>query len=236
MRGTKAICGVVPLETGELRVSPETVSLIKDIVTALAAGTGAVVAVMGLSTWKAQLRGRTEYELARRILRATYRVRDHLQAVRNPVMSAGEISTALEEAGVEREPGPTNPPETDQAVYNRRWNRVTEALSELQVEEREAEVLWGSAFDGVFNDLRECVSDLWYVVWRHIGDVSDRPGVRVDAEERQEIDDVLYRTKKDDDFTKKLKLAVGDVEAQVRPHLKVHRSMLGRFVAKWTGP
>jgi len=50
-----------------------------------------VVAALGLQAWRTQLKDKTEYELARRVLRAVYQVRDSRQAVRNRVQSSPEI-------------------------------------------------------------------------------------------------------------------------------------------------
>lgn len=60
------------------------ITLIKDIITGLSAFTAAVIAIMGLQAWKKQLKGKTEYELAQRLLRATYKVREAFSWVRNP--------------------------------------------------------------------------------------------------------------------------------------------------------
>jgi len=44
-------------------------SVLKDIVIIFAAISGAVVAILGLSTWKRQLKGKVEYDLAKKILK-----------------------------------------------------------------------------------------------------------------------------------------------------------------------
>lgn len=71
------------------------ISLIKDIVTILVALVGGGVAIYGLISWKRQLKGKTEYELARRVLRAVYRLRDAIRGIRNPLQSTGEIEHSL---------------------------------------------------------------------------------------------------------------------------------------------
>ena len=59
-------------------------NIIKDI--ALTCGTivGIYVAIRGLNTWNRQLRGTSEYDLARRVLRCVYRHRDALISVSVP--------------------------------------------------------------------------------------------------------------------------------------------------------
>jgi hypothetical protein len=77
-------------------------SIAKDIFTVLASITAGIVAIIGLQTWKKQLKGKTEYELAQRLLMAVYKIRDAIYYVRNPFMSAGEINQALKDANVEQ--------------------------------------------------------------------------------------------------------------------------------------
>ena len=57
----------------------------KEIVVAGAAVAAACIAYLGLAAWKKQLHGRSGYELARRLLRAVYSVRDRIVRVRTPL-------------------------------------------------------------------------------------------------------------------------------------------------------
>ena len=50
------------------------ISIVKDIVTALSALTAAIITVIGLSTWKKQLKIKTEYDLAQRLLKSVYKI------------------------------------------------------------------------------------------------------------------------------------------------------------------
>jgi hypothetical protein len=114
------------------------------VVTIVAALTAAAVAVLGLRAWHVQLRGRTEYDLARRVLRAVFEVRDQLSAVRRSYVPAAEIVDAFQDSGLD--PATidfANDPRRDSLVYQRRWKPLAKALSDLAVEAVEAEVLWG---------------------------------------------------------------------------------------------
>ena len=64
------------------------VTLIKDVITGLSALTAAIIAILGLQAWKKQLKGKTEYELAQKYLRAIYKIREAFAWVRNPYQSA----------------------------------------------------------------------------------------------------------------------------------------------------
>ena len=69
----------------------ETLKIITDVVTAGAVLTAAIVAVRGLSSWQHQLRGKSEYELSRRILVSVFKYRDALKGVRHPAMWPNEM-------------------------------------------------------------------------------------------------------------------------------------------------
>ena len=68
----------------------EAIAITKDVVLTIAAAAGMYVAIRGLSTWNRQLKGGVEYELTRRLLRCTYRLREAIKSVRNPVMWSNE--------------------------------------------------------------------------------------------------------------------------------------------------
>lgn len=199
---------------------------IAQLVLAASAAVGAYVAWRGLHTWKAQVKGQNSYELARRLLRAVYEVRDEIYTVRGPMMLAGEIAEALKEAGFEDEEngGPRPHPDADRAVYQMRWKGLAEVLSDLQVEEREAEVLWEKDRREMTADLHRCVSDLWYAVWQHLRHQTDNFHANLDPEELRELEDVLYMTSRDpdeDEFTGQVEEAVQKIETDLRPYLKI---------------
>src|SRR3954451_15902945 len=70
------------------------VSVIKDVITGIAALVAAVVAVRGLRAWKRQLAGNASYELAKRVLASALKVREEIRNVRNPIIFAGEMQRA----------------------------------------------------------------------------------------------------------------------------------------------
>lgn len=120
------------------------ITVIKDIVTTLSAGTVAYVAVLGLRAWRIQLRGRTEYELARRILTAVYKLRNAIELVRNPVLLSTEIDRSVKEAKFDVEASdPDFERKSTAAVLQRRWHSVTAALVDLELGALEAEATWG---------------------------------------------------------------------------------------------
>jgi hypothetical protein len=62
------------------------------ILTAVAIG-GVLIAWSGLSTWKKQLHGVHEFDLARRILLSVYKIEDGVKNVRSPFLGINESSS-----------------------------------------------------------------------------------------------------------------------------------------------
>ena len=108
----------------------QVISVSKDIVLAVAAITGSVVAVMGLDTWKRQLRGHSEYELSRRILVSLYKYRDAINGVRHPAMLSYEMPEPPDEIidSMNREQirffGISH-------AYQKRWDKVQDVKATL---------------------------------------------------------------------------------------------------------
>lgn len=190
--------------------------------------TGAYVALVGLNTWKTQLRGRTEYELARRTLRAVLEVRDQIAGVRHPFISPGERSEALKEAGSGANDGHvTEDEQGDQLVYDRRFRKLSNALSDLRVELLEAEVLWGKGIRVPEGKLRDCIGKLYAAVHHHLmrksGAIS---GDSLPDKMREGFLNTLYLVSRDpseDEFATKVEDAVAEFEELLRPHLRLGR-------------
>lgn len=69
----------------------------KDLILSTAAITGAYVAVSALGAWKEQLKGKTDYDLSRRILITIFKCRDAIEVLRHPIMSGNEMPMPSEE-------------------------------------------------------------------------------------------------------------------------------------------
>lgn len=183
----------------------------------------ALVARSGLNTWRRQLRGQAEYELARRVLRALLRVRDEIGVVRSPVISGGEFWAAFKEAGLEAPEGSVSAgTKGSELVYDRRWRRLVTAVTELEAELLEAEVLWGAGSRAPEAELRKCVAELFAAVSMHARMLSSpSPSSSltsvVDGQFR-----TLYRVHSDADpdiFGQRVDKTVTAFEGLLRPHL-----------------
>ena len=190
----------------------------------IAALSAALVAIAGLSTWRRQLKGQAEYELARRVLRAVLKVRDEMSGVRAPIILGGEYAAAYQEANLT--PPDNGLPGADskgaELVYERRWNRVVSAMRDLEAELLEAEVLWGAQVRASAAKLSTCIGELFAAVSMHLRmqATGDPHGTLARVVEQQFR--ILYEINSDaepDAFGAKIAGAVREFEALLRPHL-----------------
>lgn len=185
----------------------QTIQTITSITTAIAAIVGATTAALGLTAWKKQLKGKTDYELARRYLRAVYKIRDAIKFVRNPFIPIEEINAALKERG--NDESPANHNESTRAVYSLRWKKVVEAGSDLDIELREAEISWGRGAVDIEKDFEGCINTL-FVSLKMFAEFEDVPPER----------DIIYDSGEEDEYNKKLKAAMLKIENYLTPHLR----------------
>jgi hypothetical protein len=202
-------------------MTPDEISAGCNAIVALAATTAAFVATRGLRTWKDQLAGQADYDLARRALLATYRLRDEITQVRNPAIFPAEQSKALQAAGLSGDP--TQHPERLHLVYERRFGSLLAALSNLEAEALEAEVLWGRDLQVALSEFKPSIFELRLAIERYLAWDTDRHAhaFKDDAEERKILDYVHNPSFYDrpDKFGGKIQAIVAKVESIVKPHL-----------------
>jgi hypothetical protein len=203
------------------------IAILRDVITGLAAAAGGTVAILGLRAWKKQLRGKTEYELARRYLRNVYRVRDLFRQVRSPIQTAEELQQAFRGTGA-APPDPNDAElnlKVEEILYDFRWKRLNEAFSDLEVELLEAEVSWGDNAAAAVHPLRQCRQKLYTATRRHLNRLSARRPQRLNASEIEELERIIYEiytdNPSDESFTQEIGRAIELVEKFLKPHLKL---------------
>lgn len=199
-------------------MTAETVSAISDVVVALAAAGAAVAAWAGLRTWRSELRGRHEYELARRLLLVTYRVRDRLASVRNPFLAAEEFPDGYDRSKPEWK-SPEREASATRHVYSNRWDSLAAAMRDFETDALEAEVLWGSGAEQACKALRACVAKLRAAIEEHLYwiEYAHRGETREESERVRAA--VWQGAAPSDPLSEEIAAAVGAVETLARPHL-----------------
>ncbi|PKG80221.1 hypothetical protein CXF80_19025 [Shewanella sp. Actino-trap-3] len=132
--------------------------MVKDIVVACSAFGAACIAYKGLGTWQKELKGKSEYQLAKDVLRCVYEVREGFKHVRNPVIftyeypedmitNSGHLKKEFKHKGTAH-------------VYQERFKKLDLAFIKLEEKNLEALVEWGSEHQNKISELRERRAEL----------------------------------------------------------------------------
>lgn len=187
----------------------------KEALLVVCAVTGTGVGVVGLSTWRRQLRGTADFEVARSALRALLRVRPAFSFVR----SRGIFAAELQDREGERRAGSADRYCDEEQVFGARWQHLSAALADLEAAVVEAEVLWGQDIQRLIDPIRSCVRDLSsaldeFLTLARDGDLFDRSeAVKIRKRFLQPLNG-------DDALSALLADAVRNVEKEMRNHLK----------------
>lgn len=185
--------------------------ILRDVATTIAASVAAYVGIVGLNAWRKQLKGKTDYDLARQYLKAVYRIRNEINKyVRNPLIPIFEMKAARKEEGLESEDLRGMDNETNRLVYARRWRRVMNATEELDAVLLEAEAVWGRAVVEAQKDYDGCIRELYATLMTFL-----------DGRTRQNVDedDIIYATSQSK-FTQKMETAISKIEEYLKTHLR----------------
>jgi hypothetical protein len=180
-------------------------SITKDVFSIVGTIGALIIGSIGLFTWKRQLRGTSEYELAKKAILNTYEVEQAIQSVRNPILHLNKEEV---EAGRHLE--------EELRIYDERMQHLYSKWAELQTIRLETKVVWSAEAHSSFEDIQTLIGELRGGIWLHFwlkGSFAG-PGATVDnnPDRVAENDKVVYFMSDKDDFSLKLKAAVDKVE------------------------
>jgi hypothetical protein len=176
---------------------------------------------IGLSKWKQELKGKTDFDAARHLITATYKLRDQVQICRSPFYSAHEFPEDYKGGR-----GDHSSEEETRAwlhIYRNRWEPVWAALQEFDARTLEAEALWGQTVRARTDALRLCVKELNVAIDAVVADKAVRgENFKSDREFGRQMRSVVAASRDDqsNDLNQKLAKAITGIEDEVRPHLR----------------
>jgi hypothetical protein len=183
-------------------MSAEEVTALAGCLVAVATVLGVFIAAYGLKTWRNQVKGAAQFELARRLLLDVYRLRDAIEGVRHPLMLISEADGA--DTGVPWEV----------SVYDKRWRRVMNVWTQLDVCIYECRILWNKEISELVQELRSHQKKLYLAVRAFCRAKQEESDAGLSENNRE----VLYGLG-DDPFGAELRSTVDKFEKYVRPHL-----------------
>ncbi len=200
---------------------PIILPIIKDMVVTAAAIIASYVGLKGLGAWRHQLKGNTEYKLAKELLKCVYELRVAIDTVRNPFMRYSEEPELPEENAKQLSPNKKRWHAVAQA-YQKRWMLVSEAKSALDAIVLEAEVIWQRNIKEKTSALNPLIGELHWAVAEHL-DATDPDGhyESPGAELANKIRHTIYAAPKEgnDDYKNQLEKVICDIEQELRPHI-----------------
>ncbi|MFC6439119.1 hypothetical protein [Bowmanella sp. JS7-9] len=180
-------------------------ALTKDVFSIIGTVGALIFAGFGLSTWKRQLRGTSEYELAKKSILLTYEVQQLIQGVRNPMLYLRKEEV---EAGRKIE--------EEQRIYDERMKALYLKWAELQTVRLESKVIWSTNAHDCFNDIQKIIGELRGAIWLHfwMKGAYAGPGAKVDNNPDRVIENgkIVYFESDEDEFSLKIKSSVEKVE------------------------
>ena len=190
------------------------IAAIASTITAISASAAAFVAFRGLATWKKQLKGQTEYELARRYLKNALKVREAIRIARNPWISNDEKKNADKELDIEHDIK-----NSDASVYQIRMKRIDEIMADMEADSIEAEVIWGVPAIKITDLIKKCVNELNITLMKYF---NEHVWNNIPYEEKERLTQIIYRDGDSihDDFANKVNDAVIVIKDYLKPHLK----------------
>ncbi len=195
---------------------------IKDAVLAIAAIIGSVVAILGLNTWRRQLYGQSEYDLAKRILKSVYLFREVITNARHPFMQYS-ATPDLPKEKLDQLSNEEKEWYAKAQAFESRWEPVAKARAELDANVLESEVFWGNQVKDKAACLRELHAELLVAIEEHLKRTNPKnPDKSYGGEDLKRNRAIIYgridRTK--DSFLDKLLTAVEAIEAILKPFIK----------------
>ena len=195
--------------------SPEFWSSIADVAIAIATVTTAVSAAWGVSAWKDQLVGKTEFDQSQRLLTATIKLRKEIERFRSPFHYPSEFPdsyNSLKATGSQKA-------EAYDYMYRNRWKPVASAYGVFEVEMISAEALWDEVTTQPCDELCVLVRKLQVHTSSFINNCeSNDEDFRADPTFAVSVRSVLYGSS-DDPFNKKIEAAINQLKLVIKPHL-----------------
>ncbi len=208
------------------------VSMIVSMISSMLIGVStvclAIVAILGLRTWRKELTGRAQFQLARDLISHSHRFKEEFRRARIPVFSTDEYATRRRE---ENETQETSAVLDERYAMNRRLERLVEIARNMRVLEWEAGVLLKKDDSTLVS---EVIERLWHCYAKLGGAVDEYYLERLNLAQRRE----RYPGEQDgteDDYVRQLRREIfaiegDDLSKQVDSAINQLRSALRRYV------
>lgn len=141
----------------ELKILAEWAKILQSVIVSICAVVTTGLAVFGFSKWRRELKGKSEYELSKSILKAVYRVKRGVAIVRNRCTYGNEAPPQSEDDSGGRR---YLDYEHYRHIYDNRWQHISEPMAALEDLLIDAKAEFGRSFDFLVIPLRQFLVSL----------------------------------------------------------------------------
>lgn len=192
--------------------------IIKDIILSLSAMITVILAVYGIKSWRRELAGKTRFDIARRLLQATYRIREEFWGVRSRFITAAEFPSSY--SGMSGKNSNQENYEAFFHVYKNRLEPLKDAIQEFDVAALEAEVLWGDEIKKITDEIRSCLQSLRISIEGELSNIlsgTEEP----DSDYKQKVKRDVSASRDDKDpLSNKMRETLSQIEQTLKPYLR----------------
>ena len=190
------------------------ISDISNIITALSVFGTAIIALLGLRSWQNEMKGKTEYEIARKVMRSAYRLVQELNYSRSPLQNLPFPD------GSEKNKEEKNL-EAHRKLYSDLLHPIFDAYTDLESCILDAQVIWGEEITVLAHNIKRCVHKYQNALELNLDNIQDRGEIfRDDREIAKENKKILYAFGESDNvFTKEIQDSLNNIELFIRPRL-----------------
>ncbi|MDP3559858.1 MAG: hypothetical protein Q8R79_05895 [Legionellaceae bacterium] len=190
---------------------------IKDVATIITLSIGAYVALQGLHTWKRQLKGSQNYNLAKSMLINLYKYRESIDQFRRPAILGNEYPKFSPEESMNMSLQEKSYQEKTH-TYQQRWSNLTQVRPILLESLIESEVLWDEDLRTHFKQLFKLESQLYFAAVNYLEAI--KPYSEQGNIEKSDKDLIWDTLSENDPFRVKINEVIYEIEKQIKPYLK----------------
>ena len=199
----------------------ELIPLARDLIIAGCAVITVGIAKRGLETWRRQMKGQGDYQLAKLMLVNVYKYREGVRVIRSPIQFSQETvqaRKAMKEQGSESAEDVSGLNLKVQ-VYTQRWKLAGDAFAEILAAHFEAKAIWGEEFDKTIQRFVKFDNDLHAAFERFFDNHHRLHDMDKDVDAVQRV---VYSQSftGDDEFMERLNVVIQEIEVALRPFLR----------------
>lgn len=199
------------------------ISTVKDVVLGLSAIAVALLAWLGLKTWKRELTGKARFETARNMMRLGFELKANFGWVRHPITKSYEYADRTTQ---DEESGGESQELNEWYAKTNRLNSVIESLNKIIEVQWEAEILLDESsvqyIKEAVKSYRESYADLGSAISTYFEIRHDEAGTKTrykDQEWLKGLNKIIYSAP-NDDFSKKVDEATDKLSSALKQYVK----------------